>query len=325
MKITANLSILSNFTQINNMSVFAQVTSYFGIIIIGLGCVFNSLTLFIFRLNKELRKMSTIVILSFICVSDTLSLFTWNLDHFLVRYDIYVEDINLTSCKIFSFMQYSSLQVSALLLSLCSIDRYFKIASKPGNLISKLPFGTFRSSLIWSISIISFICLLNSILLISDRIVTKNKIDCYVLANGLKVNDSWDKLHMFIYSFIPFVIMTIFNVLLIKKMRLSIKINHVIVSNNNNNNNHSNKKNISLTLLIISFVFLVMTFPSTIAFSFLADIQDNNATARSIFHLLDHLSFLYHTTLFFNCYLTNLKFRNFVFDCIKMMNPKIFK
>ena len=318
LQIKTNFSISNSTTQLSNNNSFSIATSYFGIIIIGLGLVFNTLTFLIFRLDKELKKMPSIVILSFVCVTDTLSLFTWNLNHFLIKYNIQIEGVSILSCKIFSFMQYTSLEISGLLLSLCTIDRYFTIASKPGSLFSKLPFGTFRTSLIWSISVISFICLLNSYLLFSDRLIKyDNTYKCYTLSNGFKIIEKWEKIHLFLYSFFPFVIMTVFNILLIRIIKVSKKVNSVSVLRDGSNNNHQNKKNLTSTLLIISFLFLLMTLPSTIAFSFLIEIHDNNQTAKSIFHLLDYLSFLYHTTLFFNCFMTNLKFRNFVFNKFK--------
>ena len=317
-----DLGVLKNISQINK-STFAQVTSYFGIIIIGLGLVFNTLTFLIFRLDKDLKKMPSIVILSFVCISDTLSLFTWNLNHFLEKYNLKIENIDISTCKIFSFMQYTSLEISGLLLSLCTIDRYFTVASIPGNFISKLPFGTHKTSLIWSISIISFIYLLNSYLLFADRLVNNDNIfRCYDLANGFKIYETWEKIHLFLYNFFPFVIMTIFNLLLIKKTRFSKKISPGIEAHKNYSK-QSNKKNLTYSLLLISTSFLIMTLPSAIAFGLMIEFyKESNQTAKSIFNLLDYISFLNHTSLFFNCFLTNLKFRNFMIDFFRLIKCK---
>ena len=311
--------LLNNSSKVINLSTFSVITANFGIIIIVLGVIFNTMTLLIFRLDKELKKMPSIVILSFVCVTDTLSLFTWNLDHFLIKYDFSIENVNIVTCKIFIFMQYASLEISGLLLSLCLIDRYFTVASKPGSLFSKLPFGTFKTSLIWSISIISFICLLNSYLLFADRMFVgkKKKLDCYILANGFKVYDIWDKIHIFIYCFFPFLIMTVFNIFLIRKTRLSRKINNItnkISAKINNESNQLNKKNLTHTLLIISIAFLIMTLPSTIAYGFLAEKYKNNETIMNIFYLLDYLASFNHSILFFHCFFSNKKFRMCVFN-----------
>jgi len=302
------ISISLNNSTIKDLTLFSEINSYLAILIVGLGLIFNTITFLIFRFEKELKKMPSIAILSFVCISDTLSLFTWNLDHFLGRYDILIEGINLSTCKFFSFMQYTSLEISGLLLSLCSIDRYFTITSKPGSFISKLPFGTLKTSVIWSISIIIFVFILDSYLLFANRKINKDKFICYILENGFKIYETWDKIHLFIYSFIPFLIMTIFNLLLIKKTQLSKKISPSC--------NQANKKNLTYTLLTISTAFLIMTLPSTIMYGFFLDMFKNQVTIN-IFYLLDNVSFLYHTTLFFNCFLSNLKFRFTVLNSFK--------
>jgi hypothetical protein len=318
-----NKDFLNYTNETKGLPIFFEITSYFGIIIIVLGLIFNTLTFFIFRLNKELKKIPSLLILSFVCISETLSLFTWNLNHFLVRFNTRIEDINIFTCKFFSFMQYSSLEISGLLLSLCSIDRYFTIASKPGSFMSKLPFGTLKTCIITSSSIILFIIFLNSYLLIMNRQTkSDNNFECYTLANGFKIYDTWDKIHPFIYNFIPFVIMTMFNFLLFKKTTFSKRICPT-ATKKMNFNNRSNKKNLTHTLLTISTVFIIMTLPSSIAYGYLIETYGENPVVVRIFHLLDHLAFLYHTTLFFNCLISNIKFRNCVLNGIRLIKSSI--
>ena len=53
-----------------------HIVSYISIIIIMLGLIGNTTTFIIFRFNKDMKKLPSMVILSFVCITDTLSLFT---------------------------------------------------------------------------------------------------------------------------------------------------------------------------------------------------------------------------------------------------------
>lgn len=85
-------------------------------------------------------------------IIDTLSLFDWNLNHYLKPvFHLDMEFLNMFTCKVFSFGQYYLLQASGFLLSFVSIDRFVAIRTTPGSIYSKLPFGTNKSALGWSI------------------------------------------------------------------------------------------------------------------------------------------------------------------------------
>ena len=53
-----------------------NIFSYISLIIIILGLIGNTTTYIIFRFNKDMKKLPSMVILSFVCITDTLSLFT---------------------------------------------------------------------------------------------------------------------------------------------------------------------------------------------------------------------------------------------------------
>ena len=135
---------------------------------------------------------------------------------------------------------------------------------KPGSLISKLPFGTLRSAFIWSVLIITFIASLNSVLIIFDRVKKdENTIICYDFTNGFNVF-LWEKIHLCLYSVLPFILMITFNVLLIKKtLRLDV--------NNTNKSSFKKTRNLTLSILIITICFILMSFPASFLFSFYVD------------------------------------------------------
>jgi hypothetical protein len=59
------------------------------------------------------------------------------------------------------FIQYTSLQISAWLLCLLTIDRFVTVMGKPGSIYKKLPFSTPKTAFYWSIGIITIFSILN--------------------------------------------------------------------------------------------------------------------------------------------------------------------
>jgi hypothetical protein len=70
----SNFAINSTLNSDLNYSDFiiTKIISCISLIIIILALLFNSSALLIFRLSKEMKKMPSMVILSFLCVTDTL-------------------------------------------------------------------------------------------------------------------------------------------------------------------------------------------------------------------------------------------------------------
>ena len=84
------------------------------------------------------------------------------MDHFYSYYfNTYYEYTNLALCRIMLFIQYTSLQISAWLLCLLTIDRFVTVMGKPGSIYKKLPFSTPKTAFYWSIGIITIFVILN--------------------------------------------------------------------------------------------------------------------------------------------------------------------
>ena len=163
MNISRNFSI----DEILPYNVISPFLAYINLAIIVLGLFGNSLCFIIFRCSSSFRNMPSMVYLSFVAVFDTLALFEWNLNHFLTLFHIEISSISIPICRIYTFMQYTSLQASALIMSAMCVDRYVTVASLPGSLLYRLPFRTNRTAFIWSTAIVLFTFLLNSQILFS--------------------------------------------------------------------------------------------------------------------------------------------------------------
>ena len=310
MQLNLNISNVTTLTRSKTNHIF----SYISLIIIILGLIGNTTTFIIFRFNNEMKKIPSMVILSFVCITDTLSLFTWNLNYFTYsNFGFNIEGLNIYTCRIFTFIQYFGLQSSGLLLSLVSIDRYIFVSRLPNSFLSKLPFGTLKSATLWSFSIVSIIGLMNSFILILDRKVILNTVHCYHLSNGFIIPIMWEKVHMILYCLIPFILMIIFDVLLIKKT-LNLKSNSY-----SKNQDKSKRKNLTFSLLFITFSFIIMILPAQICFTFFLMDFIYDEKLNFILTTFDYLSFFNNCSIFFSCFITNIKFRNIVYGSIKII------
>jgi hypothetical protein len=323
------------------MNVYEDVNranSFIPFIIIGLGVVGNSLSFLIFRFNSEFKKMSSMVFLSFLVVMDTMSLFVWNINRYTVPYlGIDVESTSMFTCKFLSFIQYYSLEASGVLLSFMTIDRFVAVRSMPGSFYTRLPFNSVKSAFYWSITIVLFLGILNIHILILNGYyedpVLRNRtvynviqndgtvlnetteqylyqnpnIVCYLYKNGFRLFPTWDSVHMFFYSFIPSTIMVIFNVMLIRTTLMPEKKD----TNRESQKANAKKRKLTISLLAITFAFILMTLPATIAWGYMSWVLAL-PWGRFTLNILGYFLFLNHASVFFNCLLCNYKFRSAV-------------
>jgi hypothetical protein len=319
----SNHSTLANLQQEHKDDTFLKLVSYLGPIIIVNGVVGNTAAFMYFRFNEELRKMACFVYLSFVAIIDTLSLFIWNLDHFLLpNFNFAIEGLNLFCCRFFTFIQYFSLQSGGLILCMVCIDRYVMVSAMPGSFLSKLPFRTKKSAFYWSWLIVILTFVLNIHLLILNGIIrektsfdknntsnsTESVVVCYTYTTGFMVFPNWDHVNLVLKCLVPFILMTIFNILLLKIIyeRKGSKENKFIPSNQRN---HTKTNQLTISLIILNILYLVCVTPSSITFGFFY----SNLTTP-ILYLLDSLTFFYNSNLFAFCLFTNIKFRQVVFD-----------
>ncbi|RNA14003.1 G-coupled receptor -like protein [Brachionus plicatilis] len=328
-------------------ALFAQIVSYLPLIVIFLAITGNTACFFIFRFSKEFKNISSMVFLSFVAIFGILSQFIWNLNHFLQpNFDFRIEYVSDFTCKFFMFLQYFSLQAIGILLSIMCVDRFVTIMSTPGSIYSRLPFSTVKSSYIWSLSIIIILFLLNSHILIfngnyrhvrnTNNITTSEIIngtlvskvetiieyqECYWYNADFRLYPTWDHVNLGLYNFFPFTMMLIFNVLLITK---TLMLNSSIKSSNNKEQIKSiiKKRRLTISILAITFGYIIMTLPVTIMTSFYFYYFFSLPNGLTYLSMADSFGFLFHATLFFNCIATNIKFRRYVIRALACSRRK---
>lgn len=297
---------------------YGFIIGYIPFLVIIMGIVGNFLTFVVLRTSRTLKNQSSMVVFSYIAILDSTALFTWNLDtYFRIFHDFEYENLSLVYCRLMVFLQYFGIESSALLLSFISIDRYFTIASKPGSIYSRLPFGTSKTSFIWSSLLTIFIFAFNSHILVLNgqtkildssnktEFVNNSSIHCYYYSPTFSMLFIFNTIQMTFYSIVPVVLMIIFNSLIIYKT--------ACLGKYLNRNNlklirlYQKKRRLTISLIIITFMFLLMSLPSTIFFAFF--FGKNPYLDKFIGGLFDDIAFLHHASLFISLFLTNVYFR----------------
>lgn len=313
--------------------VFLRVMSYMPFVIIAIGYTGNIISFIIFTFNKQMNKISSMRILAFTSLIDVLTISVWNLDHyFLPNHGYRLEYLNLSLCRILSYIQYFSMHASSLLHGFLSIDRYFTVISVPGSFASKLPFGTPKWAVIWSLSIIITIMLLNIHLLFfagnfnyNTEFEFSNNTNITTVVESFDCNMTqgyiialWDRIsNLLLGNFLPFTIMIVFNLLLICK---TFKLGQVNKMNKSVEKSkkmaNASRNRLTISLLIISFLYIFMTLPATILFSFFYANLIVTPIGAAILTFSDTLLFFQHAIIFFTCYFSNNKFRSVVVEYV---------
>jgi hypothetical protein len=305
-----------------NKTPFDYAFAVISILIIVLALLLNTTTFLIFRLTKEMRATPSLIYLSIVVVTDTLSLFTWNLNVYLGAFhDTRVEKFSLATCRIFMFLQYFSLEVSALLLSMLVVDRFFATLSKlnPAK-FHWLPFNTVKYTLGWSVLIVLAIFGLNiHILILAGEVKKGGELQCYSSWNGSPVyNGVWDKVHMTFFSFIPFVVILVFNSLLVRLLVKHHRVNKFMKRDDDFLFSKS-EKHLTVTIIVLTSIFLLMTMPAGIMFGLFENVLFGSADGLKTLVIIDTIEFFNRCLTFIVFVSTNREFRQyFAYEILRL-------
>ena len=95
-------------------------------------------------------------------------------------------------------------------------------------------------------------------------------------------------------------------------MLLIVNLKQKLAKSSNRQIFFNKRPNLTVSLVILSFLFLIMTTPGTILFGFFFDHLSN--LDQSLIFLIDDISFLNHAMLFLISFLSNKKFRKVIFQ-----------
>ena len=274
------------------------VITYYPLCLIIVGTILNSITFIILcrRSFKDTKKQPIIHYMRTIAIFDILMLYGWNLEHYLSSaYGFTFEGYSIPSCKIYLFFGYFTGQVAAWLRVFVCLDRYLSLSR-----LYKTWFSHSKNVIIIIICIISFFALFNLHIIIFG---------CYYTSSGvIDINSKlyeifpvWDYINLGVYNCVPFILMVILNsgaVYYLLRLRRTTMVQ----------NSRIQHRSISIALLTTTFLFLIMTAPSGIAFGFFQAVA-----SPTILQLCDASLFTYHITSFPLYMITFNEFRR---ECI---------
>ena len=306
-----------------SIQIFLRIISFIPLLILAVALVLNTTAFLVFRLSKRMKKNSSMMYLSYIVLLDIAALFTWNLNHFLFpNFHILIQFVNVHTCRFFTFLQYFSLHSIGILYTFISIDRLVIVYTKPGSVWKKLPFSTVKSAFWWSMLITVLMAILNAHILLSDQIMHQNStvqpshnFECFSDLFWYDFYLIWSHLSFGLYFVLPNSIIFICNSFIFRRLFKSGSTTYAQTSTTSNANRISfvstKKQQITISLLVITFLSVVMKAPSCIYFLFFYTESSMNEK-QVVIVLVDIFFFASNASVFLSSWFTYPRFQKLV-------------
>ncbi|CAF0927955.1 unnamed protein product [Rotaria sp. Silwood1] len=234
-------------------------------------------------------------------------LYGWNIDHYLgTMHGFTLQESTIPLCRFFAFLNYFAGQSSAWLRVFVSFDRYLSLSR-----LHRTWFGKSKNVLIIIGCILGCCTLINGLLFFYG---------CSQKADGtisqaswaFQLYPLWDYVNLGVYNCAPFILMVTFNSGVIYHLT---RLRHTSTVQNSRIQHRS----ISITLVITTFLFLIMTIPATVGYAFFS------TASSAILHLLDGFLYSYHVLSFPLYMITFDEFRQDFFQMItcRTNNPRV--
>ena len=291
----------NNTTQASSQTETSLVVAYYPFTLIIVGTLLNLFTFFILYRSsfRDTKKQPVIHYMRTIAIFDILMLYGWNFDHYLqIVHGYILLTYSIPTCKIFGFLNYFAAQSSAWLRVAISFERYLSVSR-----LHRTIFNRQKGVLITIASIITIILLLNLHFIIFT---------CFVRPNGrispnapsYIIYPLWDYVNLGLYNCAPFIFMMIFN---------SYTIYHLVHRRRERLIHQSaiHHQAISFTLILTTFLFLLMTIPATIVAAFFYTVP-----TTTLAKILDSALYTYHILSFPLYFLTFSAFRREVIHMV---------
>ncbi len=102
---------------------FLDILGWYSLVLIILGTIGNVI---ICHVSVKTNKNSTFILLRYLAINDMIALYYWNLNNFTKVFSLDLLSYNLYSCKIGTWIQFSSLQSFAwILVYLLNIYKFY--------------------------------------------------------------------------------------------------------------------------------------------------------------------------------------------------------
>ena len=299
---------MANNTETTFAVIEPILVAYYALLLMIFGTLLNSLTFIIFFRGKfrDTHERPTIHYMRAIAIIDILMLYGWNFDHYMKNiYGFTVRSTSMSACKTALFINYFAPQTSAWLRVFICFDRYLSISR-----LHRTWFGHSKNVLIIIASVSVFFVLFNCHLVI---------LGCFYNSNGsigfntntYQITPLWDWVNLGVYNGLPCVFMIILN---------GGFIYHLIELRRNSTvqNSRIHHRAISITLVITTFLFRVLTIPPTVCYGFFYAMLN-----ISVLYLLHAFMYTYHVIAFPLYLITFGEFRQEFLSMICCRNAQV--
>jgi len=324
------------------------IFGFYSFLLILIGTPLNLLCFYIFKRLIPNRSNATIIILSYLALIELLIPFTWNLNYAIReliwkrRKNILIKNLeqhSLFICKLVSYSAYFLLQCAAWLKTLATFARYLSL-NKNWNIKKYLSKTNVIHYLCWMT--ILLIGLMNSpIWIVNGKRVsvidkynnTQIQIKCYQSV----FFQIWEIVHLLFYNFIPFLLMILCNLSIIRHVHESqrrtkrSKIRSQSIRKQSSAKFAFSRRSLAATtgnrltkaLIFITIFFIIFTSPSAIFYISLGKIIKRH---RNLITMgLSNLATTSHVLSFFIYWLTSTDFQDAVigfFCCRTIFSPR---
>ncbi|CAF0748980.1 unnamed protein product [Rotaria sordida] len=311
--------------------------------IFGYLAILDTIVLYTFNLNYVVREFNIDYELVYynknISINEYSDFFiNDNINIMIVKKNL--EEYSLFTCRFLSYLAFSTLQTSSWILAFGSLNRYL--------LISKLTLFQFICKR--SYTTVICLCITCLFFLANIHILWMNgyhSLTGNIICYQNKYYDNYilwyQRIHLCLYSALPSVILFILNILLIRiicasKKRLhdhkrrasssttstkrdshrkSLSLTYWSKSSSGKSNRSNSARSIkrtsrklTLSLIFITVSYFILTFPSTVIFSFFRSYIEPLSLRRTLSLLFTNLSTTTHVIRFFIYYFCSIDFRN---------------
>ena len=299
------------------------LSGLYSLILILVGTPLNLLCFYIYTRLVPNRSNPTIIVFAHLALIELLIPFTWNINYvvreLLWKYQKNIslrnlEQHSLFICKLISFGAYFSLQCAAWLKTLATFARCVSVHHEwPIKKWLSKPVIIHR--VIWFV--VFFIGLINFPIWIingqrADKIDEFNQTKSVVKCYDSRFFHYWEIIHLLLYNFIPFTLMIICNLLIIRQVHGSRQRTQGSRMSSQNATNRRGKSTdggrLTKTLILITVFFIMFTAPAAI---FYIAFGKRLPKHRDLITMsLSNLATTSHVTSFIIYWLISSDFRN---------------
>nr|KAI8761976.1 FMRFamide receptor [Biomphalaria glabrata] len=323
-----------NTTEPGNPIFGALLYLYVSPVLLILGTLGNLFSFIILR-RKQMLKVSSYLYLATLAIVDTVVLYCGLLRHWIRELaQVDIQDTSDGACKFIVTISYVSSDLSAWLITAVTVERYIVVCFP------------FRASSMCNVSrakkvialLIFIILSINVHFLWTVEIDNKGRCETGIQHRAV-IDPVWPWVDIFIYSTLPFLIITVLNILIIKEVA-GARSNRVLLSgaeadSSTLTSGHTSRvrrskmsesQRLTVLLLTVSFMFILLTLPNNILLictrvwnQYQKDIESSKYLARTFTELLMYIN---HSINFFLYCATGNKFRQQILDLFRCQHRR---